>query len=219
MFYGTSSKLRSSESCLRILIQSPGVEHLDITGARLPTYEQVLLCYMSNMDKFRADDAYKNMKLSRVVSKVVIDRVIIHYQKAVIATKQHHKMAEGIEKIQSEFVKMQENMTLNRIQEFRQKLNKTMPFWTRNTINEMGTSLQSSYKSLADKKKLETDLKLLRRMMGDRSATYASMDMSNAVREENQHARQVQEESRKNTGSKTNATRQFIRANINYSRR
>jgi hypothetical protein len=152
---------------------------------------------MSNMDKFREEDASKNSKLTRMVSKVVVDKILIHYQKAGIGTKSHHKMAEDVENIHSEYVKVNKKKNPGRINEFREKLKKTMPFWTKTTINQMESSLQSPSTSLADKQKLETDIEFLNSMMSERVATYASIDVPNAVREKKRHDRQVEEENRK----------------------
>ena len=193
----TSSKLRSTDNCLKILEKSHGIEHLNITGSRLPTYEQVLMCYMSNMEKYRAEDVSKNSKLTREVSKVVVDKILIHSQKAGIDTKAHHKMAEDVENIHSEYVKVNKRKNPSRIGEFRKKLNKTMPFWTKTTINNMKSSFQSPSTSQADKKKLKTDIEFLNSMMTDRVATYASKDVPNAIREMKRHDRQVEEEKRK----------------------
>ena len=81
-----SSKLRSSDTCFKLIEISPGTEHLEITGCRLPTYEQVLLSYMSNMNKIRSENASNKQKLKGVVSNIKAQQVLRHYQKAGIAS-------------------------------------------------------------------------------------------------------------------------------------
>ena len=44
---------RNSDTRLDIILESPGSEHLRISGIRLPTYNQVLLCYLAYCEKFR----------------------------------------------------------------------------------------------------------------------------------------------------------------------
>ena len=43
-------KSRTNDPRLNIINQTPGIEHIEIKGARLRTQEQVLLSYMARMD-------------------------------------------------------------------------------------------------------------------------------------------------------------------------
>ena len=96
--------LRSSNSHrIDILSASPGEQHLEINGIKLPTYEQVLLCYMATMEKFRNEDGSKNCKLTTIVSQAVFQKVKVHYHKANIPTKAPNKCLQGIMKINNEF--------------------------------------------------------------------------------------------------------------------
>ena len=54
-----STSARGSDTRLGILLETPGPEHLTITGTRLPTYNQVLLYYMVNIEKLRREDTTK----------------------------------------------------------------------------------------------------------------------------------------------------------------
>jgi len=63
------------------LHQSPGPEYLEIAGSRLPTFEQVLLCYIVTMRKKRAEDSTNKNELSIEVSKIAAAKVIAHYEK------------------------------------------------------------------------------------------------------------------------------------------
>ena len=190
-----SLKLRSSDTCFKLIEISPGTEHLEITGCRLPTYEQVLLSYTSNMNKLRSEDASNKQKLKGVVSNIVAQQVLRHYQKAGIASKPLKVIKDDVQKVQIEYEQINKKKNPTRISEFRQKLRKTIPFWKKNTINHMKSSLSSSI-PLADKQMIKTDIEFLQSMMSDRLATYASMDLSNSVRKEKRYARQEQEETR-----------------------
>ena len=188
-----SSKLRSSDTCIKLIEISPGTEHLEITGCRLPTYEQVLLSYMSNMNKIRSENASNKQKLKGVVSNIVAQQVLRHYQKAGIASKPLKVIKDDVQKVQIEYEQINKKKNPKRISEFRQKLRKTIPLWKKNTINDMKSSLSSPI-PLADKQMIKTDIEFLQSMMSDRLATYASMDLSNSIRKEKRYARQEQEE-------------------------
>ena len=54
----------SSDTRLSILLETPGPQHLSISGTRLPTHNQVLLCYLSHIEKFRREDCTKMVKVS-----------------------------------------------------------------------------------------------------------------------------------------------------------
>ena len=190
-----SSKLRSSDTCFKLIEISPGTEHLEITGCRLPTYEQVLLSYMSNMNKIRSENASNKQKLKGVVSNIVAQQVLRHYQKAGIASKPLKVIKDDVQKVQIEYEQINKKKNPKRISEFRQKLRKTIPLWKKNTINDMKSSLSSPI-PLADKQMIKTDIEFLQSMMSDRLATYASMDLSNSIRKEKRYARQEQEETR-----------------------
>ena len=86
-----SKKSRNKDPRLLVIGESPGTEHLEINGCRLPTYKQVLLCYMALMDRERAVDT--NSKLERPVANMV------HYNKANIETKGQNQLAADIIKL------------------------------------------------------------------------------------------------------------------------
>ena len=126
---------RSCDKRQSILTETPGFQHLEIHGNRLPTYQQVLLCYLSHIEKSRLENtAQRNVKLSRISANCVVIEVLKHYEKAHIIAIQTHKMAEHIESLHTEFGKL---MKLNperrirnpKVQLFKEKLNKPMPFW------------------------------------------------------------------------------------------
>ena len=86
--------LRNGNSRLNVLQSSPGEKHLEISGNKLPTYEQVLLSYMATMEKMRSQDPTKNSKLTNVVLNTVYQKVLVHYKKANIPTKHYSGCGE-----------------------------------------------------------------------------------------------------------------------------
>ena len=62
---------RFSDKRSIILDVTPGEDNQEITSCRLPTYKQVLLCYIAYLEKARADDEKKTVKLKKIVAKCV----------------------------------------------------------------------------------------------------------------------------------------------------
>ena len=63
-------KTRTNDPRHFILNQTPGIEHIEIAGARLPTQEQVLLSYMARMDQ-----QPEGKKCQRTVINAIIDNI------------------------------------------------------------------------------------------------------------------------------------------------
>ena len=57
--YVFKMKTRSKDTHLFILPESPGLEFLEITGSKLPSHRQVLLCFISKKDNSRLVDGTK----------------------------------------------------------------------------------------------------------------------------------------------------------------
>ena len=98
---------RDSLACLDLLPELPCPDHLCIHGKRLPTYSQVLLCYLRNLERLRLRAIYTNKKLkqTRSASKAVVEEMMKHHSKAGINTISHTKMREKIEGFDDEFNK------------------------------------------------------------------------------------------------------------------
>ena len=87
---------RSSDTCLSILLETPGIEYLQICGMGLPTYGQVLLCYLAHIlvKNTAKEDSSKRMKLSRQSSSCVVAKDVECQQKAHIITIHKAKISE-----------------------------------------------------------------------------------------------------------------------------
>ena len=66
---------RSADSRLSILLESPGQEHLSINGTRLPTHNQVLLCHLSHIEKFRSKDNTRQNNCSVPSARATFEQV------------------------------------------------------------------------------------------------------------------------------------------------
>ena len=75
---------RSADSKLCILPETPGPESVKICGSRLPTYKQVLFCFLTNLEKLRNEDKTKNQKAMRSCANLVVAEVSEHYKKACV---------------------------------------------------------------------------------------------------------------------------------------
>ena len=154
---------RSCDKRLSVLTETPGFHHLEIHGNKLPTYQQVLLCHLSHMDKMQLENSTKNVTLSRNSANCVVTEVLRHYQKAHIIVIQTHKMAEKVEAWHTEYSKL---MKLNperrirnpKVQLFNGKLNKTMPFWPRNIEKKMEEMKRG--KTVKEKATVDEDLNM-----------------------------------------------------------
>ena len=74
----------SRDKSVLILTESPGLEHLTIGGCKLPTFKQVLLCFLANRDRFLQETPGQNKDVRRKTAKVVAQEVMGHYLRASI---------------------------------------------------------------------------------------------------------------------------------------
>ena len=174
----SSKKSRNKDPRLLVIGESPGTDHLEITGCRLPTYKQVLLCYMALMDRERAVDT--NSKLERPVANMIISKVMVHYNKANIETKGQNQMAAEIIKLNKRYQNICKKMNPRAIEQFRADIKQTMQFYMRNTMSKMNDRLNHN---LSNKDAIEIDIQFLKSMMSDREATYESRDTKFEKRE------------------------------------
>ena len=69
---------RDRDTSLKLISESPGVEHLSIKGSRLPTYRQVLLCHRANMNKLMMDGAVSSVDVSFYATRIVLNEVFLY---------------------------------------------------------------------------------------------------------------------------------------------
>ena len=65
---------RAKDPKLDILLESPGEEHLNIIGSKLPPYNQALLCFLAKLNQLRNEDSSKNTKLTWTAGKFVTSK-------------------------------------------------------------------------------------------------------------------------------------------------
>ena len=136
---------RSADSRLSILLESPGQEHLSINGTRLPTHNQVLLCHLSHIEKFRSKDNTRQNNCSVPSARATFEQVKIHYIKANIEMLSEHQCISKITHLHNEYLKLKKISSSKRtshprITEFKEKLHQSMPFWPKNIIQQMEQS-------------------------------------------------------------------------------
>ena len=200
---------RGKDSRLDILETSPGEEHLNIKGSKLPTYNQVLLCYLSKLNQLRQEDSCKNSKLSWDAGQHVASEVLKHYEKAHIPIIQNRSVISKIIKFHdndySKCVKIPRDRRNNspQIAAFRETLRKTMPFFPSNAEDIM--TQNKRFKSEEERLIIDEDVLFLKNMKFERTFTYTSQDMTYAEleakrmdKEKQACARVEQEQIRKN---------------------
>ena len=113
---------------------------------------QVLLCFLSQMDLIRSEDATKQVKQKSVVAKLEVQKVLVHYKKANIDTKHELKMAQDIQKFIDSYWNVRKSNNKISVEKFQKKLHQTMPFWKQRTLlimkKEMHSQKKVSYKGL-----------------------------------------------------------------------
>ena len=196
-----SSKMntRCLDKCKAVLGETAGFQHLTIKGSRLPTYHQVLLCYLANKEKYKLKYGM-TAKIQRPVSKIVVNEVIVHYKKAHIANISLTKMCEKVESLVDDYRNVCKAYNYTMVEKFKKKLNQTMPFWPRDLLTKMEAKLNSFGTSDVEETMIKEDLLFLKSMMDDRIAQYSSKDKVNNPRIAKSTLRKAKEQS-KNSAS------------------
>ena len=170
---------RSADSRLSILLESPGQEHLSINGTRLPTHNQVLLCHLSHIEKFRSKDNTRQNNCSVPSARATFEQVKIHYIKANIEMLSEHQCISKITHLHNEYLKLKKISSSKRtshprITEFKEKLHQSMPFWPKNIIQQMEQSKRD--KLTVETVTIEEDISFMKSMMSNREAHYSGCD-------------------------------------------
>ena len=170
---------RNSDTRLDILLESPGSEHLRISGTRLPTYNQVLLCYLAYCEKFRNEDSTKHAKIYAPSLNAVMEQVSLHYCKANIKLLPKACAWKKITNFHQEYITLKKFPLAGRsdhpkVKIFKKKLNHTMPFYKRNVIKNMEESKKG--KTQVEIMAIDEDIAFMNSMLTDRSAQYSVCD-------------------------------------------
>ena len=153
---------RESNTCLKICGESFGCQHLKILGTRLPTYKQVLFCYLANRCLVREQDESKRENVEFQACNNVIKEVILHYEKAGIQHKDKKCLKRDILKYYKMYDKARKSKP-NQL--FLEMLPKTIPLWQKNCLKFMKKQLESGLPSHSHKKRLSEDIRFLESMM------------------------------------------------------
>ena len=171
---------RSSNNSLTVLTETPGPNDVKICGSRLPCYKQVLFCFLSNLEKLKAEDSTNNRKLYEPCAKLVVEEIVIHYNKTRIPTIHEKKMTEKVLNVNDEYRNLFKIVSAKRlespkIKEFCAKLEHTMPFWPKDMEKKMEENKVKSTTQI-EKQAINKDILFLRSMKTDRTAQYSSKD-------------------------------------------
>ena len=148
-----------------------------ITGSRLPTAHQVLLCFLAH---------HQTASSKREAANKTVETVKHFYNRARIPTLLDHKMVEEVEKLfddMKKIIKIQpkdwtSGKPKERVDEFKSRLQTTMKFWPRNAMENICN---------------EEDKKFLQSMMTDRLATMFGIDVKLSETERKVKERKEQE--------------------------
>ena len=190
---------RSKNPKLNLLLESPGVEHLEIQGRKLPTYNQVLLCYLAHCEKLRREDKSKQQRIGNAALEPVIYQITLHYAKAGISLISEKDMKYKISRIHENYVELRKLSNKSRCNNpklctFRENLSKTMPLWPKDEINRL---LSSKFgKNDIEKKAIDEDVRFLENMMTTRTGNYTSKDIIVSQLQETRRVRKREEEER-----------------------
>ena len=187
---------RSSNSCHHILNETYGEQHLNITGTRLPTKRQVLLCYLANSDKMRNEDISNTEPVLKLAIQPVIDEISLHYRKANIQMVHERTVARKITALHNEYVtlrKIPPKKRLNnpKVNAFLKKIKLTMPLWPEDIFKIMEN--QKKGKVEVEKLAIDEDMAFLRSMISDRIAHYSNQDKktTSVIRKRSDRKKQV----------------------------
>ena len=193
-------KIRGNDTCLIVLDKSPGPEHLEISGNKLPTRKQCLLSYLAHLDNLRSEGS-KNHSYKREALNLVATRVRTHYENADIPIISPKNVCKKIEELYNRNrnytrTKIDSETTRKNISSLKEDLTRTMPFWPQDVMELM----ENRKKNLKDQdriKVIDEDMKFLSIMMNDRAAHYAYVDTITAQKKEKDQDKIVKLNNRK----------------------
>ena len=134
--------IRSADKRLSLLQQTPEQEHRDISGCKLPTFKQILLCFLAHLDTVK-DTLRIAQAAKRSAARIVREKVIFHYRNAGIDYISKMRKCDKILELHTEYINIRKLPAARLkshcylLKKFNDKLDKTMPFWPKNIILKM----------------------------------------------------------------------------------
>ena len=150
---------------------TPGQEHLEIKGSKLPSNKQVLLCLLANLKEHHWNNALSN----------VIDNVLLHYRKANIPTfTGRNNIGRVIKTYYEKYIKLikvnkdTRNIQNPAIATFQSDLEKTMRLYRNSVLKDMAATKKGKTPKEIDA--INHDIEFMKSMMSDRKASYSRID-------------------------------------------
>ena len=190
---------RNKNSKFNLLLESAGNEHLIISGRKLPTYKQVLLCFLAHSDKVRREDSSKRKRIGFTAANAVIEQVEHHYNNAGIFILPKKNLRNQIWALHHKYVDLRKTKsklraTNHNLVKFRENLNKTMPLWPKHIIKQM--ICYKNGKNAVEKKAIDEEIAFVENMMTSRTGLYTSKDIITSKYREMRKIRQQEAEAR-----------------------
>ena len=188
---------RKSDKLLFMLNESPGPEHLSITGLKLPTYKQVLLSFLANLNHFRTTDPTKNLSLRHEVSVIIINQIKVIYAKSGIPVLGDRSLRRKVLDLHDKFLKVKKNIGRKKNDRdiFLNYLENTAECWPKKVFQIMEASKKC--KSEAERAAIDEDIQFLIDQQNDRLQSFGSKDSVTAKLTATRHRRQEEELTRK----------------------
>lgn len=210
-----------SSTYLHLLQENhPGNECSYLTGSKLPTFKEVLMCFLSNMEIVKNNIQLKIGKHAKhQAASAVADEVVKVYSKTRIPMVEKKSIINKILLFyNNEYLKFQrysvEKMDANpKIIGFREKINQTMPFYTRNAEKIITDSMKG--KSQVKKQIMQEELLFLQNMKKERTMIFGKKDTKCAVLEKNDIKRKAQEMIRIEKEAKRKKEQDFLTEETN----
>ena len=197
-----------------ILPVMPTIEHKSITGSKLPTYNQVILCLLAHNEKNQFN-LFDKFELTITSLKNVTEQVKLHYKNAHIQIIDDKNIIRSIKHFfNNEYktlVRLRKRLSINednKRKKFQTKLEKTMPFWPKRIVSKM----KNSKKGKTPVKKMEIDqhINFLKSMMGNRLLSYSSLPTETDPTDETSIEFNIKYDSHNNTKRKLITEKQEI---------
>ena len=167
---------RSNDKSFLILCESPGPEYLTLKGLKLPTNQQIILCFLANLHALRQDDTKRQEPLRVLAATKVTEQILLVYSKADIPVLSERRIRAKIFELHDEYLSLKKSAgrKIKRTSAFFETLPRTAVFWPKRALEIMEANKKGKNKAEVDA--IEEDMKFLVKMQGDRSASFRCKD-------------------------------------------